>query len=264
MARLAYVKETDRLKTYLEKAGFQLGAAIGYETGGTQAFIAEDRANKLTVVAFRGTEPDDPSDLFTDAKFLQDEWRDATDRSLGQVHRGFAQAAFEKVARKNPDREVGIFPELKRLIDAQSPGQRLLLTGHSLGAAMATLMASWAPHAHLYTFGSPRVGDTAFVQSLKNPVKLRVVNCCDAVTRVPPDNVPGLDYQHAGTLEYIDRNGKRLGAADESTINEDRIQGAAHYLFHDAFLRGTVSVREFADHAPINYVSGIMGTRTSA
>ncbi len=261
MARLAYVKETPELQSYLARAGFEFDGVLGYTRRGTQAFVAHDRSNTITVVAFRGSEPDDPSDLFADAKFALTDWTDAAGRSLGQVHNGFADAARE--TERVDDRDIEIFPELKRLIDAKIPAQRILLTGHSLGAALATLMASWVPAAHLYTFGSPRVGDAAFAQSLKNPLSVRVVNCCDIVTRIPPESVPGFEYRHVGTLEYIDRNGKRLGFASASTIDADRLAGAAHYFFHHAFLRGTVFARELADHAPINYVSGMMGARTS-
>ena len=261
MARLAYVKSPADLRKYLDRAGFVLGKTIGYETGGTQAFVAHDRTINISLVVFRGSEPDDPSDLFTDAKFKLKDWRDAAGNALGQVHGGFADAALE--IRRVDGHDVHIFPEIKHLIDAQMPSQRILITGHSLGAAMATLMASWVPAAQLYTFGSPRVGNTAFARAIKNPVALRVVNCCDRVTRIPPGSELGFDYQHVGALDYIDRSGGRLGAASENTINADRVAAAADYFVNYAFLHGTVFARELADHAPVNYVSGIMGTRTS-
>src|SRR6266487_4066262 len=71
MCRLSYVKEEARLGTYLQRAQFQKKLALGYGTRGTQVFIASKPADNVTVVAFRGTEPDDPSDLFTDARFIR-------------------------------------------------------------------------------------------------------------------------------------------------------------------------------------------------
>jgi hypothetical protein len=257
MARLTYVKVPADLVFYLKRAGFELDAAIGYSSGGTQAFVAHDHAHKMTVVAFRGSEPDDPSDLFADAIFALTDWADAAGKPLGKVHTGFAQAAHEK------EGELEIFPILKSLIDAKGASHRILLAGHSLGAALATLMASWVPSARLYTFGSPRVGNAAFAQALKNCVATRVVNCCDLVTRIPPESGIGFEYTHVGALFYIDKDGKRLESPDQDTIDADRFAAAAHYLVHYAFLHGTVVTRDFADHAPINYVTGIMGTRAS-
>jgi hypothetical protein len=70
-------------------------------------------------------------------------------------------------------------------------------------------------------------------------------------------------YAHAGRLAYIDRTGQWLNATSEEVIAADRIAASSHYLVHLAFLRGTVSMRELADHAPINYVSGAMGLRAT-
>lgn len=90
MSRLAYVKDENRLVRYLTRAGFQEVLTIGYDSGGTQLFIAKKQDANLYVVAFRGTEPDDPTDLFTDAKFSLTPWADDAGRKLGEVHTGFA------------------------------------------------------------------------------------------------------------------------------------------------------------------------------
>jgi hypothetical protein len=247
MSRLAYVKEETRLAGHLQRAGYNLVAALGYGEPGNQAFITS-RAD-VTLVAFRGTEPEDPSDLFTDAQFILSDWCGPSGQRLGMVHQGFAQAA----------QDMQLFARIKAHLDALPPAAPVLLTGHSLGAALATLMASWVPSAQLYTYGSPRVGDAAFAQSVRNAVAVRVVNCCDLATRAPPEAVFG--YAHAGKLAYIDRSGRWLDSPDKRTIADDRAEATARYFVQHAFLRGTVNVREFADHAPINYVSGAMGLR---
>ena len=198
MARLAYVKEDARLEQYLARANFQKAQAIGYENNGTQVFIATKRDQPLTVVAFRGSEPEDQSDIFADAEFILTRWQDASGRSLGEVHGGFARYSADN----------DIFNRVKAHLDTLPHDHRVLITGHSLGAALATLLASWAPSAHLYMFGSPRVGNGAFAQSVRNSVAVRFVNCCDVVTRLPPKRV--LDYADTGRLAYIDRSGARL------------------------------------------------------
>jgi triacylglycerol lipase len=89
----------------------------------------------------------------------------------------------------------------------------------------------------------------------------RFVDCCDLVTRIPTKE---FGYVHVGLLKYIDRNGKLLGSPSDETIHVDRLKASAWYLVRHAFLPGTVFSRDLADHAPINYVSGVMGLRTDS
>src|SRR5258707_1557170 len=105
--------------------------------------------------------------------------------SAGRVHDGFAMATRALV------------PGIGEWIKAASPDLgKLLLTGHSLGAAMATLAATiWRPD-WLVTLGSPRVGDAAFVSTVLASHSVRLVNCCDVVTEVPP---PVGGYTHLPT-----------------------------------------------------------------
>lgn len=248
MSRLAYVKEASRLERYLARAQFDTAQAIGYPTIGTQVFIATKRDQALTVVAFRGSEPEDPSDIFSDAEFRLADWCGPAGAALGKVYGGFARAAHDD----------DIFNQVKARLEALPSTHRVLLTGHSLGGALAALMASWRPTAHLYTYGAPRVGNSAFAAAVKNPVAKRFVNCCDIVSRVPPEGVLG--YTHAGTLAYIDRKGRLQASITPAAMLEDYAKAQAEFLPY-ALVLGTVYSRDLADHAPINYVSGVMGVR---
>src|SRR5207248_1383780 len=86
----------------------------------------------------------------------------------------------------------------------------IFFTGHSLGAALATLAISRfaGGNASLYTFGSPRCGNLTFAQRLGEHATLgefRFVDHCDLVTRVPP---AGLGYSHgAANLYCLDESG---------------------------------------------------------
>jgi hypothetical protein len=74
------------------------------------------------------------------------------------------------------------------------PGKTLYITGHSLGAALATLCAvdvaanTAFTSPILYTYGSPRVGDPAFKKAFTSYVRssYRIANTFDAVTFAPP------------------------------------------------------------------------------
>jgi hypothetical protein len=90
---------------------------------------------------------------------------------------------------------------MKNLADQ---GCRIWLTGHSLGAALATLAADRFQDVQgLYTFGSPRVGDRQFQKNFQLRA-YRVVNGDDIVARVPPKGI----YRHVGALKFIDHQGR--------------------------------------------------------
>lgn len=111
---------------------------------------------------------------------------------------------------------------------------------------------------YLATFGCPRVGDAAFARSLEGIPHDRFVGCCDLVTRVPPEL---LGYVHTGTFRYIDREGRLSSSPAEPAVDADRRAAFVEYL-PTAVLIGRVALRELADHAPINYLSGVIGNRS--
>jgi triacylglycerol lipase len=133
-----------------------------------------------------------------------------------RVHEGFEHAleiVWEKVAEA-----------LATLGDVP-----LFFTGHSLGAALATIAASrHAPRA-VYTFGSPLVGNHHFAEALKDVAIYRIVDDIDAVTFAPP---PFLGYLHVGEE-------KKLSEAPRPPF----------YLFAE---------KPFFDHAPVNYVDRLV------
>ena len=80
------------------------------------------------------------------------------------------------------------------LVRQAAPGTTVTICGHSLGAAVATLLALDVAVAAptidltLYTFASPRVGDAAFAAFCNSriPVHFRVANRPDIVPHLPP------------------------------------------------------------------------------
>jgi hypothetical protein len=253
MTRLAYCRrepnfqfDQQQINAVLQPLGFacQFFEGAGTPEGrGTHAFLAlhddPQPGRNLAVLAFRGTDANDPTNLTDDAKFLPTKWPPG-----GLVHRGFADALDH------------ILPNLKAAL-SQVQG-RVLFTGHSLGAAMATLLASITHPDFLYTFGSPRVGDHQFVSTLNGLNSRRFVDCCDIVARLPPTSLLGIiNYEHYGPPCYIDRNRGIRENLKDNEMEEDRVIAASEYLVEYAGRDDNVAVRELADHAPINYVSPV-------
>src|SRR4029077_9259387 len=96
------------------------------------------------LVVFRGTQPDSFRDLAADASFLPTHWA-----GRGKVHNGFWASLKEALS------------PILAWLDKERPS-RLIVTGHSLGAAQATLLAGLREEAELATFGSPLVGGAGF------------------------------------------------------------------------------------------------------
>jgi Lipase (class 3) len=213
------------------------------EGRGTHCFLAlrnsTAKEKKLAVVAFRGTDANDPSDLADDADFVPTSWQKG-----GRVHRGFAKALEE------------IWSDLQRGL--QTIDCRVLFTGHSLGAAMATLLASARKPDFLYTFGSPRVGDAEFVSCLEKVPNSRYVDCCDLVARIPPEL---LGFTHVGKPYYITASRRLVWNPDEAVMTQDQNRAREEYILNYSWRMGNVAIRDLADHAPINYVSAIVADR---
>jgi hypothetical protein len=246
MARLAYCRldssfafDQDQIRKVLGRIRFTdckyFETASAPDGGGSHAFLAIDGDNKLAVLSFRGTDKDDPTDLGDDLNALPQPWP-----AGGKVHSGFAKAFQE------------LWPAVQAVLP-QFKEYRLLFTGHSLGAAMATLASSLRKPQSLYTIGSPRVGDQAFADLLQGLDNHRYVDCCDLVTRVPPEV---LGYTHIpGMIHYIDFNrAVQQLYPNDPFIDRDRAQAEEDYLKNYAWRIGDVALRPLADHAPVNYV----------
>jgi predicted lipase len=114
------------------------------------------------------------------------------------AHKGFSECA-EAVIKACLDL-VNTFPE-----------RRVVVTGHSLGGAIAVLVAiglhektrvMGARSISLITFGQPRVSTESLIRASFPGEYVRVQNGSDVVARVPK-----IGYSHAGTCLYL-KNGK--------------------------------------------------------
>jgi Lipase (class 3) len=240
-ARLAYFRaesskaEFARLTEALARVGFAPPQFISDSGTDTQAFLSRRPIDGISLLAFRGTQPDSVMDIASDLGFTFDSWTE----SAGNVHHGFARDARS------------VLPEIKDWMAREKIDPvRLVITGHSLGAALATLAATVLHPGWLVTLGSPRVGDSDFVRTVVAANNLRIVDCCDVVTQVPP---PHGGYTHICPYIYLTRDGKKIENPDDKVVSEDRHVARLEYIERYAWRMKTVAVRDLADHAPVNY-----------
>ena len=221
LSRLVYRHDTEEENPppqptrtrYLENVGFKQRQFFASLETGTQALLVEfGGASPFAVLVFRGTEQN-IQDYLTDLEI----GKLLLGSNKKDVHSGFSQAL---------DSVWGAIEVALSQLDCP-----IFYTGHSLGAALATLAAArHAPRA-LYTFGSPRVANPAFIAALGNIPIYRIVDAEDIVTTVPSE---ALGFSHVGT--------------------EIRLIAPWHKLIFNYFFGPP---KRLADHAPINYVDRI-------
>jgi hypothetical protein len=196
MAQLVYEhfedggKVEELLLEKLKGGGFQWIDGFVSTVTDTQAFLVAKEDWSYAVLAFRGTEVTKTKDVITDLKASMISSVD------GRVHKGFVNA-YQSVE-----------PEILKSL-SKVEGVPIYITGHSLGAALATLATQHLEQnnvyrqqiAACYTFGSPRVGNTEFDKDFKSPV-YRVINTTDIVTVVP---LLAMGYIHVGDVRFLER-----------------------------------------------------------
>jgi predicted lipase len=112
--------------------------------------------------------------------------------NAGRTEKGFTYfySTFHTGADANTPRVLDVL----RGLTADGTVQKLRIAGHSLGSALATLLAidvagnGVFTSPTVYTFASPRVGDKVFAGTYDSlvPVSWRIANLNDIVTHLPP------------------------------------------------------------------------------
>jgi hypothetical protein len=242
LSRLAYtpflhdLKQNARLLTELKIGGFEW--VDDFHAPGAQAIALRLKSMGKLVLVFSGYEPNF-IDFATDKHAAQTPW--LVD---GHVHLASMQTLN------------GMWERI-----THSMGNRLddcVFTGHSMGAALATLAASrvQSSMARLVTIGSPAVGDAAFAATVDGMQVDRYVNCCDIICTLPP---PRLGYVHVGRLHYIDAEGEVHRETPPPEVMElDRLAAHENYPLATHWVADAAESRELADHAPINYVRAML------
>jgi len=219
------------------------------QSNSTQAAFFVSEMLGAACLVFRGTLGTD--DLISDSRVLAVPWQ-----GKGKVHVGFKEALDS------------VWDAIETRLHALR--QPVFFTGHSLGAALATLAAARVLQnptlqspAAIYTFGSPRVGDDAFGRVFDDLFHCRIVNDHDLVTTVPPAfSLPLFPvYQHTGEMHRLLPGGVMEIFPNGFDVRATRnpLSGVVDFtqnvrrLFDDGRRTGVIP-QNLLDHAPINYV----------
>ena len=216
--------ETNYLDSVIQKYGER--CLIGYNTELESLFVS-----------FRGSS--DPLNWIDD--FQISKVSPYNDTKI-EVEKG-----FYKVYEHIRSAVLEVLDELK----TQYSTKKLLLTGHSLGAATTTLMAFDVMNEYdvmLYTFGSPRVGNKYFVESFENQINMfRITHYCDIVPHVSPEF---LDYLHLPQeIWYNEENNNYYMCKIDYTEEDDECSNSC-----------LLSAYSTSDH--LNYLNIAMGGTT--
>ncbi|KAI9805340.1 MAG: hypothetical protein M1833_005793 [Piccolia ochrophora] len=172
-------------------------------------FVAVDKTQGVIVVAFRGTKS--VLDFVVDARFVQKDISWCTECA---AHSGFWNAW------------VVASPTVFRAVtDARkaNPGFDLIVTGHSLGGAMATFAAQNLRQigidTTLYTYGAPRIGNRALAAYISGWTgqNFRITHGQDIVAKLPPGFL-GEEHQHHIYPEFWINTGPTEDAVSATNV----------------------------------------------
>ena len=204
LARVAYEPSgaADAASCFTD-AGY--GAPVvftGGDAGEFQVYCGASPDGRRVAIAFRGTVPSLWGNVVTDLQ-AYDEPAKAVGQAGAKVHEGFQIAAD------------ALLPQVIAWLAGSSPDD-LLITGHSLGGAIATyaglILHEQHPALRVVTFASPRVGNAAFAAAFasRGIPHTRVVGDSDPVPTLPLEE---MGYVHTGAALHLHDKPQRTWAA---------------------------------------------------
>lgn len=236
---------------------------------GVFAFVAklQNVANSLQdtgcILAVRGTVS--AANWRRNFQFLEVHTQQASDSLLGntcascKVHTGFLQVWLSLKTGNGSD--VGVLDRLEEIGCGMGSGHPVFITGHSLGAAVATLAAydlkmQGFDVGRSYNFNSPRVVNREFAAHFESLFdgsvsQFRVTHLRDPVSQLPPTWLGSLNYRHVGAEVFFYPS----WTMTEFSICEDP-EDETHICSHRYRLAGTIlNTKLFADHCSTTMIS---------
>lgn len=188
---------------------------------GMEGFVGVDPVQSAIVLGLKGS--NSVRNWITNGVITLTDCGNTIDTDDCKVHAGFNEAW------------LNIATDATALIDAAvaaHPNYTVVVTGHSLGAAVANVAAAnlrayfagTTTMVDLYTFGSPRTGNGAFVEFLSDTTQgraFRVTHTDDPFPRLPPNSWLLGSYRHVEPEYWVTRaNDTELATVEQVSVCE--------------------------------------------
>jgi predicted lipase len=175
------------------RTGVTAAVKVGRKIEVFYGFLLESDDDSILV--FRGTQR--TAEWAGNIYAVQEPYLDPnTGESLGRIHTGFRRIADSIVN-----------PLAVDAVKQINPTKPCYVSGHSLGAALATVLAldialavpALQPQLQVYAYASPRVGNPDFVRSYAKilPNSFRITNLADTIPTMPPTKLRA-EFVHVG------------------------------------------------------------------
>lgn len=188
------------------RTGVTAAVKVGRKIAVFYGFLLESPEDSILV--FRGTQR--MAEWLGNVYAVQRPYLDPnTGGELGMIHEGFRRIA-----------DSIIDPLAVDAVQKINPNKPCYVSGHSLGAALATLLAldialkvpALQPQLRVYVYASPRVGNPDFVRQYAKilPNTYRITNLADLVPTMPPTKLRA-EFVHVGEeWSFVSQGGDML------------------------------------------------------
>jgi triacylglycerol lipase len=175
------------------RTGVTAAVSVGRKIEVFYGFLLESDEDSLMV--FRGTQR--TAEWVGNIYAVQQDYIDPnTGSSLGRIHSGFRRIADDIIN-----------PLAVDAVQQINPNKPCYVSGHSLGSALATILAldialavpELQPQLQVYVYATPRVGNPEFVRSYARilPNTFRITNLADPIPTMPPTKLRA-EFVHVG------------------------------------------------------------------
>lgn len=175
------------------RTGVTAAVSVGRKIEVFYGFLLE--SDEDSILVFRGTQR--TAEWIGNIYAVQQDYVNPnTGESLGRMHTGFRRIANSIVN-----------PLAVNAVKQINPNKPCYVSGHSLGAALATVLAldialavpELQPKLQVYVYASPRVGNPDFVRSYGKilPNTFRITNLADPIPTMPPTKMRA-EFVHVG------------------------------------------------------------------